>query len=417
MLQKHVCSNGVRIVHEKMPYLRSVAIGLWVGAGSVDETKEEAGLAHFIEHMLFKGTTTRSSKVIAEQFDQIGGDINAFTSKEMTCFYTTVLGHQASYALTILADMFFNSVFDAQEIEKEKMVILDEIASVEDAPDEDVDERLWATMFPKGSLGKPIGGNEASILSFNADMIRHFINRLYVPERIVISIAGNYDDRLIKLIEAHFGTFQRAPMPLQVTEEADELFTKGITTKARDIEQAHLSIGFPGLTISDDHLYDLILLDNVIGGTMSSKLFQQVREERGLAYSIYSYYATYRKAGAFGIYCGTSPSNLLEAIQVIDQTLVELLQNGVQSSELHNAKEQLKGSFLLGLESSESRMHRNGKNELMLGKHLSVDEVVEHIQQVEVRNVYRMAQRVLQGDRVVSIIAPAKTIQQFQFKG
>jgi predicted Zn-dependent peptidase len=229
MIETHLCQNGVRIVHEKMPHVRSVALGIWVGTGSGDEKESEAGIAHFIEHMLFKGTETRSARTIAEEFDRIGGDVNAFTSKEMTCYYTTVLGHQAPRALSILTDMFFNSKFDEVEIEKEKSIVLDEIAAVEDAPDDDVDERLWAVMYPDQPIGKPVLGNEETINKFNRKMIEEFMENKYTPERIVISLAGNYDERLIRLIEVQFGSFKRAEKIEEQTIPAIPTFHDGLS--------------------------------------------------------------------------------------------------------------------------------------------------------------------------------------------
>ncbi|WP_203246270.1 M16 family metallopeptidase [Sporosarcina beigongshangi] len=414
MIEKYICPNGVRIVHEKMPYVRSVALGIWVGAGSGDEQESEAGIAHFIEHMLFKGTATRSARAIAEEFDRIGGDVNAFTSKEMTCYYTTVLGHHAPRALTVLADMFFNSAFDSAEIAKEKSIVLDEIAAVEDTPDDDVDERLWSEMYPDDAMGKPVLGNEQTINTFDKLMIEQFMERMYRPEQIVISIAGNFDDRLIQLIKVQFGSFKRQAKIEQPVATQAPAFHAGMTVKAKDIEQAHICIGYPGLTVKDARIHDLIILDSILGGTMSSRLFQEVREERGLAYSIYSYYSAYKSTGVFAVYGGTSPENLGLLTDTIDEVIASILQNGITENELHNAKEQLKGGFLLGLESSESRMHRNGKNELILQEHRTIDEVVELIDGVQVANVYRMANEIFTHQRAISIIAPEDTVKAFE---
>lgn len=413
MIETHVCRNGVRIVHEKMPHVRSVALGIWVGAGSGDEMESEAGIAHFIEHMLFKGTPSRSARTIAEEFDRIGGDVNAFTSKEMTCYYTTVLGHQAPRALSILTDMFFNSTFDEAEIAKEKSIVLDEIAAVEDAPDDDVDERLWSVMFPEQPIGKPVLGDESTINTFNRKMIDDFMGRTYTPDQVVISVAGNYDNRLIQLIEVQFGSFKKDEKIERATPVALPEFHGGITLKEKDIEQAHICLGFTGLTVDDKRIPELIVLDSIIGGSMSSRLFQEVREERGLAYSIHSYFSAYKTTGAFMIYGGTSPENLRELSDTIDEVIQSILTAGVTENELHNAKEQLKGGFLLGLESSEARMHRNGKNELILEEHKSVDEVVAIIDNIELNQVYRMANDIFSGQRATSIIAPKDVLKEF----
>ena len=412
MIEKHTCSNGVRIVHEKMPHVRSVALGIWVDTGSGDEMESEAGIAHFIEHMLFKGTATRSARTIAEEFDRIGGDINAFTSKDMTCYYTTVLGHHAPRALTIMADMFFNSAFDEAEIAKEKSIVLDEIAAVEDTPDDDVDERLWGVMYPNQPMGKPVLGNEQAIQTFDKEMIEGFMKRMYTPERIVISVAGNYDERLIQLIEVQFGSFKREEQATAATSLPE--FHGGTVSKAKDIEQAHICIGYPGLTVKDSRIHDLIILDSILGGSMSSRLFQEVREERGLAYSVYSYYSSYRTTGTFTIYGGTSPDNIKELTETIDEVITSILNEGITENELYNAKEQLKGGFLLGLESSESRMHRNGKNELILQEHKTIDEVVALIDGVQARDVYRIANEIFTQQRAISMIAPSDVLRNFE---
>lgn len=414
MIETHLCQNGVRIVHEKMPHVRSVALGIWVGTGSGDEKESEAGIAHFIEHMLFKGTATRSARTIAEEFDRIGGDVNAFTSKEMTCYYTTVLGHQAPRALSILTDMFFNSKFDEVEIEKEKSIVLDEIAAVEDAPDDDVDERLWAVMYPDQPIGKPVLGNEETINKFNRKMIEEFMETKYTPERIVISLAGNYDERLIRLIEVQFGSFKRTGKVEEQAIPTIPTFHDGLSLKAKDIEQAHICLGFAGLAVDDKRIHELVVLDSIIGGSMSSRLFQEVREERGLAYSIHSYFSAYRNAGTFMIYGGTSPENLKILSDTIDEVIQSVLNEGITEKELYNAKEQLKGGFLLGLESSEARMHRNGKTELILQEHKTADEVVSLIDDVELNQVYRMANEIFTGKRAISIIAPKDALNEYE---
>ncbi|WP_432359258.1 M16 family metallopeptidase [Sporosarcina sp. UB5] len=414
MIQKHRCRSGVTIVHEKMPYVRSLAIGLFVKAGSINETEKEWGLSHFIEHMLFKGTQTRSAKMIAEQFDRMGGDINAYTSKEMTCYYVTVLDHHAEEALTILADMFFNSSFNGVDIQKEKSVILDEIASVEDTPDDDVDERLWSVMYPAHTIGRSIGGNKETIHSFDKEMIEQYISRHYTADNIVISIAGNFDDDLVVFTENLFDSFGGKGLS-NPNEQSRPLFHNGRTSKAKNIEQTHICIGYPGLTLTDDRLHDLILLDSIVGGTMSSRMFQKIREEKGLAYSVFSYYSSYLSTGSFVIYGGSAPEHLEEMVSTMDQIISEIVANGVTEKELQNAKEQLKGSFLLGLESSESRMHRNGKNELILSEHKTIDEVVELIDNVQLDDVNAIARETFAMQRAISIIAPKKTLKRIRF--
>ncbi|MDW0111732.1 pitrilysin family protein [Sporosarcina saromensis] len=406
MLQKRRCLNGVTIVHEKMPHVRSVVIGICVKVGSSNETASQWGLSHFIEHMLFKGTPTRSAKQIAEQFDRIGGDVNAYTSKEVTCYSAIVLDRYAHQAIDILADMFFNSTFDPKEMEKEKAVILDEIASVEDTPDDDVDERLWGVMYPNDAIGRSIGGSKETIQSFNLEMIEQYMATYYTPENTVISVAGNYDEALIHAIEQHFSAFKARKDTIDHPVIQPPRFSSGQTMKEKAIEQAHVCLGYPGLPLKDERLHDLILLDSIIGGTMSSRLFQQIREELGIAYSVFSYYSSFTSTGAFVIYGGTAPEQVDTMVRCMDEIILDVAQNGVTDEELHNAKEQLKGSFLIGLDSAEARMHRNANNELILGEHRSIDEVVALIEQVQVTHVNRLAREIFVQDRATSVISP-----------
>ena len=414
MVEKHICVNGVTIVCEQMSHFRSVSIGIWIEAGSMSEYEEEAGIAHFIEHMLFKGTKSRTARKIAEEFDQIGGDINAFTSKELTCFYVTVLSEHAEKALEIMADMLFNSQFDSAEIAKEKDVILEEIATVNDTPDDDVDERLWALMFPDQSVGKAILGEEKTIETFTAQTIKRFMNRAYLPEKMVVSIAGNYDKSFVTSIDARFGSFKRESNHVKEIPKVAN-FQPNISVKAKDVEQTHICLGFPGITMTDERIFDLAILDSILGSSMSSRLFQEIREERGLAYSIYSYYTSYANTGAFIFYGGTSPEKTNELYETMMDVIQSVMENGVTETEVQNAKEQIIGGFLLGLESTESRMYRNGRNELLLREHKTVEEVVALVQQTKKSSVEKMAKQLLNQKHAISIIAPKKTIQGIKF--
>lgn len=406
MIHKSICSNGVRIVHEKMPHMRSVALGIWVEAGSANELEEEAGIAHFIEHMLFKGTTKRTARMIAEEFDRLGGDLNAFTSKEVTCYYTTVLSDHAEKALLIMEDMFYQSKFDEEEIEKEKSVVLEEIATVEDTPDDDVHEQLWQAMYPTHAIGKPILGTEKTISTFTKSTIDNFMKRYYRPERIVISVAGNYNEALIRLIEKLFGTQKSGLITPQKEVLKIPKFEANDAVKIKEIEQVHLCLGFPSLKLNDERMYEQAILDSIFGGAMSSRLFQEVREERGLAYSIYSYYTSYVDAGAFIIYGGTSIEKAQTLKNTIQQAIEKIVMDGPTHREIENAREQVKGSFLLGLESTESRMYRNGNNEVLFGQHKTIQEVVDSIYAVEGSSVKDMAHSIFNHKPATSTITP-----------
>ena len=405
MVQVTKCKNGVRIVSEQIPHVRSLSVGIWVDAGSRYETLEENGITHFIEHMLFKGTTTRTAKQIAESFDRIGGEVNAFTSKEHTCYYAKVLDHHADIAVDILADMFFNSAFAQEEIERERGVVLEEIYMSEDAPDDDVHEKLWSVMYPNDALGRPILGTEKTLATFTGEKIRAYMAKHYGPENVVISVAGNITDELLSKIDELFGRYEAATTFVKKKLTYPK-FSPGEIIKLRDTEQAHVAISFPAIPVKDEKMYSFVALNNIIGGNMSSRLFQEVREERGLAYTIYSYHTSYVDVGAFTIYGSASKSNLSEMQHTIDATLLDLVAGGVTEEELSNAKEQLKGSFVLGLEGSEEHMTRNGVNELIHGEHKSVDEVLEKIDAITMDMINNLITDILLSEPAIAIIGP-----------
>lgn len=403
MVTVYTCQNGVRIVSEEIPHVRSISVGIWVGAGSRFELPEENGITHFIEHMLFKGTTSKTAKQIAEEFDRIGGEINAFTSKENTCYYAKVLDHHGELAVSILADMFFNSTFDAKELDKERQVVLEEILMSEDAPDDDVHEQLWQVMYPTDALGLPILGTNRTLSTFTAETIRNYMDKYYYPENIVISVAGNVTKELHLHIEKHFGQYERSSKAVDTTL-THPAFHSGKFVKERDVEQSHLAISYPAIGVKDPNLNSFIALNNIVGGNMSSRLFQEVREERGLAYTIYSYQSCYADVGAFTIYGSTNNQQLSVMRDTINATLKKVQADGITETELTNAKEQLKGSFVLGLEGTNSRMSRNGRNELIHGRHKSIDEIISEIDEVSMDKVDQLIQSILSAEPAISII-------------
>ncbi|MBD7907082.1 M16 family metallopeptidase [Sporosarcina gallistercoris] len=406
MVTIQTLDNGVRVVSESISHARSVSLGIWVKVGSAEELASEEGIAHFIEHMLFKGTASLTAKEIAQQFDRFGGDINAFTTKEATCFYATVLEDRAEDAARILADMLLNSKLDEQEMAKEKSVIIDELASVEDSPEEDADERLWALMYPDHAIGKPIGGTSERVQSFTRQDLVSFMDYFYTPDRIVISVAGNFNDSLLQTIGQLFGDFSK-PVPKEERRTIESAnFISGEGRKEKDIEQSHLFLGYPGLPLKHPDIYSLALLDSILGGTMSSRLFQEVREEKGLAYSVYSYYASHAREGAFVIGCAASPENEKLLFETVQSVIKEIIEHGVTADELSNAKEQMRGSYLIGLESTEARMHRNGNNELILGEHRSEEEIIARIQAVTAEDIAAMAKSLLGNKPAISVLSP-----------
>lgn len=403
MLNKYTCQNGVRIVLEHIPTVRSVAIGVWIGTGSRNEDLQNNGISHFLEHMFFKGTTTRTAKEIAESFDSIGGQVNAFTSKEYTCYYAKVLDTHSQFALDVLADMFFHSTFVEEELNKERNVVLEEIKMYEDTPDDIVHDLLSRAVYGEHPLAYPILGTEETLNTFTGEKLNDYIHERYSPENVVISIAGNITESFILEVEKYFGSYKGG---IKETPENVPLFHSSRISRKKDTEQAHLCIGFEGLKVGHDDVYSLVTLNNILGGSMSSRLFQEVREQRGLAYSVFSYHSAYQDSGIVTVYGGTGAKQLDVLFDTIQETLDKLKQDGITEKELTNSKEQLKGSLMLSLESTNSRMSRNGKNELLLKRHRSLDEIIEQIDVITKQSVDEMARSIFSDKFSVSLVSP-----------
>lgn len=403
MIKKYTCQNGVRIVLENIPTVRSVAIGIWIKTGSRNEEPENNGISHFLEHMFFKGTDTRSAKEIAEAFDRIGGQVNAFTSKEYTCYYAKVLDNHAKYALDVLGDMFFNSTFEPEELKKEKNVVCEEIKMYEDTPDDIVHDLLSQAVYEKHPLGYPILGTEEILERIDQNTLKQYIYDHYTPDKVVISIAGNIDESFINDVEKLFGHYQGGTSRPELVKPS---FHTNKLVRKKDTEQSHICLGYNGLKVGDEDIYNLIILNNVLGGSMSSRLFQNVREEKGLAYSVYSYHTSYQDNGLIVIYGGTGANQTEELFNTIQDTLNTLKGEGITGQELENCKEQLKGSLMLSLESTNSRMSRNGKNELLLGKHRSLDDIVELIDDVTIDKVNTLVNEVFTDQYAGALIGP-----------
>jgi predicted Zn-dependent peptidase len=396
-------------VLENIPTVRSVAIGVWIGTGSRNENPQNNGVSHFLEHMFFKGTKSRSAREIAESFDSIGGQVNAFTSKEYTCYYAKVLDDHASYALDVLADMFFHSTFDEEELKKEKNVVYEEIKMYDDTPDDIVHDILSKATYGDHPLGYPILGTEDTLASFNGDTLREYMNNHYTPDSVVISVAGNRNEEFILEIEKLFGSYETNAQKREVGNPA---FMDQKLARKKDTEQAHLCLGFNGLQVGHDDIYSLIVLNNILGGSMSSRLFQDVREQKGLAYSVFSYHSSYEDNGLLTIYGGTGSNQLNMLFETIQETLATLKRDGITAKELANSKEQMKGSLMLSLESTNSRMSRNGKNELILGYHRSLDSIIERVNDVTEESVNTLANQVFTDTFSVALISPDGTLPE-----
>ncbi len=399
MFKKVQLSNGLRLVYEKIPYVRSVSVGIWVGTGSRNETSENNGISHFIEHMLFKGTTKRTAKDIAECIDAIGGQINAFTGKECTCYYTKTLDTHLDIAVDVLSDMLFNSSFDSDDINVEKRVVIEEIGMYEDTPEELVHDIFSEMVWDGNPLGYPILGIEMCINKFDKDMINKYMSEFYTPYNTVISVAGNFDEsQLIELVNKYFHHWKSEAKCNNKYTSAQYKVNKIIREK--DTEQVHLCMGFEGIEHGNDKLYSLLSLNNVLGGGMSSRLFQSIREKRGLVYSIYSYPSTYQGSGLFVIYAGMNPEHLQTVIDLTKTELDLIIKDGITKDELAKTKEQLKGNYILGLESTNSRMNSIGKSELMLGKINTPEEILQKIDRVNMDSIIEMIKRVFDFEKM-----------------
>jgi len=386
MYEEILLKNNLTVVYEKLPYVRSVSFGLWIGTGSRYETPNINGISHFVEHMLFKGTETKTAKDIAMTIDNIGGQINAFTGKECTCYYTKTLDSDLETGIELISDMLFNSRFDPAHIETEKNVIVEEIGMYEDYPEEMVHDMLSEEIWSGNSLGYPILGNYQTVSDISRENILDYIKSHYVPENSVISVAGNFDEKqLVEMVEKYFGGWKshdyckvRAYKPW---------FNSSLKLKRKETEQVHMCLGFRGVKHGEESIYSLLALNNILGGGMSSRLFQKVREEMGLAYSIYSYPTSYRDVGMFTIYAAASPKKYNEVINLIKNEISNLTHDTISDSDLEKAKNQLKGSYILGLDSTSSRMNGMGKSQLITGKIRTSDEILESIDKVTIDSV------------------------------
>lgn len=395
MIYKTVLENGIRVVAERIPSVRSVSIGLWVNVGSRDEEADEHGVSHFLEHMFFKGTQTRSAKEIALVADQLGGELNAFTTRETTTFYAKVLDEHAATMVDLLSDIFHTSLFDPVEIEKEAQVILEEIKMVEDDPEDFIYDLHIEETWRGSPLAHSILGTPESVSGMTREKILRYIQRAYDPREMVISLAGRFDlVTMMKHLEAAFGKYQNDTSHLY-PRRAPKI-TPNVQVKKRKLEQVHLCIGTAGLSYLDPSRYALYLLNTILGGGSSSRLFQEVREERGWAYSIYSSPSFCLDGGLFTVYAGTSPKNVSKVIDIVLKMLHKVKKEGVDSEELSRAKDQTKGSILLSMESTSTRMCRIAKEEIHFGRNFSLKEVAREIDKVSLPEIQVLANLLFQ---------------------
>lgn len=400
-------SNGIRIVMDPMPYVHSISIGAWVLAGSVHENERISGISHAIEHMVFKGTTSRSSKVIAQQMDAIGANLNAFTAKECTCFYVKALDSDMPICVDILADLIQNSLLDENEFENEKNVILEEIAMNEDNPEDLAFDAASRDYFRPSSYERDILGTVESVSSMLPSDLRTYICERYTADNIVISAAGSFQpsELLLELEKKFSGIMKKASSDLEIILPEGGLTYRFIP---KDVEQINMTFLFPGAPLNTEDSYPLSVLSNIIGGSMSSRLFQHIREERGLCYSIYSYPVSFRTLGSFCIYCGSTEKQAEEACRGILQEINDLVRCGIDPDEFDRSKQQMQRSYLLGMESSSAHMNINGKTALLLEKEYDMQSVLQKINAVTMEDVLELIPRVFKGDKLsVAIVGRA----------
>lgn len=391
----------MRVVTEQISHLHSVSMGIWLNVGSRDEEENESGLTHFIEHMLFKGTQQRSALEIAKQLDAVGGMSNAFTSKENTCFHAKVLDTHLPLVVEILSDIFLQSVFDQVEVEREREVILQEINMVEDTPDEYVHILFNKNFWDGNSLGRPIFGNVQTVKSFTREMILEYLNRGYHPDRIVLTAAGNVNHQeFLELVGPAFSNIERHGHNFDRTPPRPN---SRVDLYPRDIEQIHLCLGTRGTSLHEKERYCCSILNVILGGSMSSRLFQEVRERRGLAYSIYSFLSSQTDTGMMGIYGAVRPDNIKETLELIRQELIRFKREPISDTELRAAKDHIKGGIYLAAENTDNRMSRLAKNEMIFNRFVTYEEIEADLERVTVEDIQALAQQIFQPE-VMSLV-------------
>jgi predicted Zn-dependent peptidase len=410
LVRHTVLPGGLRIVTESVPTVRSVTVGVWVGVGSRDEAPSLAGASHYLEHLLFKGTRRRDALDISAAIDAVGGEMNAFTSKEYTCFYARVLDTDLPLAVDVVGDLVTSSVIRAADVDAERGVILEEIAMHEDDPTDMVHDQFAQVLFDGGALARPVLGTVESIETIGRSAINGYYRRRYRPQDMVVAVAGNVDhNNVVRLVKKAFGAagmLDGVSEPTAARRGRLISTASGVRVIRRTTEQANVVLGGPGVARTDERRFALGVLNAALGGGMSSRLFQEVREKRGLAYSVYSYHAQYADTGLFGVYAGCVPRKVDDVLAICREELDKVAAAGITFEELERGKGQLRGSMVLGLEDTGSRMSRIGKAELVYGEQLSVDDVLARIDSVTLDEVTEVAADVLSATPTLAVVGP-----------
>ena len=401
--------NGLRIVTDQMDGVETASLGIWVDVGTRDEPAEINGVAHLLEHMAFKGTERRSARAIAEEIETVGGHLNAYTSREHTAYYARILKDDVPLAVDLLSDILQNSVFDADELTRERTVILQEIGQALDTPDDLIFDHFQEAAYPGQGLGRPVLGQEEIIRTIPREAIAHYMHEHYGASRMVLSAAGAVDhDRLVELAAQHLGGLGDPPA---IRPEAAH-YVGGDRREEKDLEQVHLVLGFPSVGFDDLDYYAAQLLSTLVGGGMSSRLFQEIREKRGLVYTIYAFGAAYKDGGLFGIYAGTGEDEVEELMPVLCGSLVETADT-LTEAEIARTRAQLKASLLMGLESSSSRAEHYANHMLIYGRPLASAEIVRQIEAVDQEAVARVARRIFSGTPTFTALGPIGKVEGF----
>lgn len=410
-------SNGITVILEDMPYLRSAAFGVWVRVGSCNENETNNGIAHVIEHMLFKGTKNRDAKQIADEMAKIGGNVNAFTSKECTSYYATVLSEHLPIAIDIISDMINNSLFEEKALKKEKGVIIEEIDMYDDSPEDLVHEMLQMKIWKDHPLGYQISGTKKNVRKLTRDQILEFLDTYYVGENMIISVAGQFDEKhTLESLEEKFGVIKAKSDHARFDAGKPE-YRSVFYKKKKDIEQLHLNIAFDCISYLSEDQYTFSVLNSVLGGSINSRLFLQIRDKLGLTYSIYSYGSTYRDTGLFHIYAAMNPAQTAAVVKKIYRIINDIRKKGISMDELQMTKEQLKTEIILGSESAKNRMNANAKSLLYKGKIVPVEELVEGINAVTLEDVKNFANHYLDLTKCsVSLVGNISDVDKNIFK-
>ena len=399
MYKKHVLENGLTIIGEEIPYVKSISLGVWINVGSRIENEEISGVSHFIEHMLFKGTENRTSKQIASEIDNLGGQINAFTSKECTCYYVKLLDSHIDIGIDILSDMILNSKFNEEDINKERSVIIEELKMYEDSPEDLAYDLLTENIYAGDSLGMNIIGTEESLNKLGKNEILNYFEKYYVPNNAVIAISGNFEfSEIVKKIEEKFKNWENKDINIELKKAE---FKSCFLTKNKDTEQVNLAMSLEAVPLeNEEEVYALAVINTVFGGSISSRLFQKIREEKGLVYSIYSSQSLYRKCGELGIFASMSNEHLEEVYNSIIEEISFMKENYLTDKEISESKEQLKGSYILGLESTSSRMMSIGRSMTLNNKLESSDDILKAIDNVDKNTVKKVIDKIFNLDKL-----------------